>query len=79
MIMCFKEDKDKAISFDCYGIIYNQWLLDLPKIFDLIMIYKNENHLKIIEWLNEIDKRNSDYYSDFKESIEIVIFILFNC
>jgi hypothetical protein len=36
------------------------------------MIYKNENHQKIIEWLNEIDRRNSDYYSDFKESIEIV-------
>ncbi len=41
------------------------------------MIYKHENHQKIIEWIIEVDRRNSDYYSDFKESIEIVnLFIL---
>jgi hypothetical protein len=31
MIMCYKEDKEKAVNFDCYGIIYKWFGLKIRK------------------------------------------------
>ncbi len=72
MIMCTQEDARKTSNFDCYGLMYDQWLLDLPKIFDLIMIYQDHNAPRLKQWVSELDRCNSDYYSDFKEALEIM-------
>jgi hypothetical protein len=36
------------------------------------MIYKKENSGRLVSWVNEFDKNNCDYYSDYKDCIEII-------
>jgi len=71
--MCYIEDADKAKEFDCYGIIYDYWLVDIPKLMDLLMIYRFNNDHRLRIWINQIDSRNKEYKDDFKNYIDMVI------
>ena len=73
--MCYKEDSEKTRDFDCYRIIYDLWLVDIPKLMDLIMIYRFSNDQILKGWITEIDLRNSSYKDDFKNYIDTVIHI----
>lgn len=73
ILMCYVEDSDKAKEFNCYGIIYDFWLVDIPKIMDLLMIYRFQNDQKLKGWINQMDLRNKEYKDDFKNYIDMVI------
>ena len=43
--ICFHESENQVLSksFNCHKTIYDLWLLDCQKFFDIIQIYGNNN------------------------------------
>ena len=78
MLICritlFMEESDLGKEFDCDKIIYDNWLLDVPKIMDFIAIYGGiEANKPIIKKIvtTTLD-RNNDFKEDFIHCINVM-------
>lgn len=58
------------------GLVYNNWLFDIAKLYDIIAVYGHSNPLivkSIVESVFENDKR---YVQDFKDGVDTIINML---
>ena len=46
-----KENKELSLRYDIENVVYDHFLLDVPKLFELIIIYPNQK--KIIKSMVE--------------------------
>lgn len=65
------EDWEKADKFDTKSIIYDEWIIDIPKIINLIAIYDNDNSEILRKFFEQIFK-NPKYEDDLKSCIQMI-------
>lgn len=53
--------------------IYDNWLFDIPKIFDLCAIYGSTNASKVRTMIFNVFKIQSEYYNDFKDFLDEIL------
>lgn len=51
--------------------IYNNYLFDIPKIFDLCVLYKKNQLLP--KMIDNLFKTQQKYYDDFKTSVKDIL------
>ncbi|EAR84186.1 hypothetical protein TTHERM_00721170 (macronuclear) [Tetrahymena thermophila SB210] len=66
IVSCEEENLQKATEFGCSKIILDEWLIDIPKMIDLIAIYGEKNG-KIVR---EIIKKSFEMQKEFKADFE---------
>ncbi|KAL4460610.1 hypothetical protein ABPG72_016682 [Tetrahymena utriculariae] len=66
IVSCEEENLQKATEFGCSKIILDEWLIDIPKMIDLIAVYGEKNG-KIVK---EIIKKSFELQKEFKADFE---------
>lgn len=69
------ENSVKNIEFECFKILFDNWLMDVPKMLDFIAIYSSEdsNCPVIINQIANVFAQNKDYFEDFDCSFNLTI------
>lgn len=62
-----QENPDLWKKFKLGEEIYNQWIFDMPKLFDFMDIYATDNHEIVQVMVNRVFEINADYRLDFKD------------
>lgn len=73
----YKESKDHFFTPSAFGeIIYNNFLFDIPKIFDLCVLYGKGNSLLLQKMIGNIFTQQQSYYSDLNETVPTIFQVL---
>jgi len=68
----FKETSKDFMNADAFAnIIYNYYLFDIPKIFDLCVLYKKNPVL--VKMIENLFRTQSNYFNDFKMCIKDIL------
>jgi len=57
-------------------LVYNNWLFDIAKLYDIIAIYGQSNPLTVKSIVNSVFENDKRYIQDFKEGVDTIIFML---
>lgn len=63
------EDWEKAEKFETQNIMYDEWIIDIPKIIDLISIYGADNSEILRQLFNQVMKIEK-YEADVRDCIQ---------
>lgn len=70
----FKESPKDFMSPSTFGdIIYENWLFDIPKIFDLCVLYGRKNTALLTRMVGNIFKEQGSYYDDLSATTALVV------
>ena len=71
-----ESDKD-YLPIDVYqGLVYNNWLFDIAKMYDLIAVYGQSNRDLVKSILESVFENDKRYVQDFKDGVDTIITML---
>ncbi len=71
----FKENSNDFMNAEAFAdIVYNYFLFDIPKIFDLCVLYKKNPVL--VKMIDNLFKSQSSYFNDFKICIKDILSVI---
>uniref|UniRef100_A0A4W3HI81 Activating signal cointegrator 1 complex subunit 2 n=1 Tax=Callorhinchus milii TaxID=7868 RepID=A0A4W3HI81_CALMI len=72
-----KESKDHFISPEAFReIIYDGFLFDIPKIFDLCVLYGKGNAALLQKMIGNIFNQQPNYFSDLNETVPTILQVM---
>ncbi|XP_041083523.1 activating signal cointegrator 1 complex subunit 2-like isoform X2 [Polyodon spathula] len=77
MMATHKESREHFISPAVFvGIIYNNFLFDIPKILDLCVLFGKGNETLLHKMIENIFTQQPGYYSDLDETVPTILQVL---
>lgn len=58
------------------GLVYNNWLFDIAKMYDLIAVYGQSNRDLVKSILESVFENDKRYVQDFKDGVDTIITML---
>ena len=58
------------------GLIYNNWIFDIAKLYDIIAVYGNSNTVLVKSMIESVFENDKRYVQDFKDGVDTIIGML---